>query len=119
MIQVGFDLLGGRPILLDDCSKIVTIPASSSLAVDTILLSELKSTEYFISVYKQDRTKIRTLNMLVNNINGLLQDAVYARIGNDIQVEISAEVSGLNAELKIVNLESFDINCSFKRTNLN
>jgi hypothetical protein len=108
------DLVNGQPKTVT-----VSIPSGSTVTVDSVLYASIKSIDYFISLYKPDFTKAKSLKMTVTKINSDLSDTVYSRVGNDVDCSVIANKVGLNANLIITNNEAFSIECSFKKQTLN
>jgi len=89
----------------------VTVPASSTLAVDTALLSSFRTGEYAVNFYNGTLLKTKSLKMLINNDDAGISDQVYAKRGDALNVAISAVESGPNFLLNVTNneLSSVDV----------
>jgi len=110
-----FDNKGCSPLIKSPC---YTVPANSTLTVDTLTLSQFKCLDYFLCIDKGSSFDPRTLSMKVWHNDTRVCDLVYARNRGDVSVEVIATNTGSNYELQVVNNESTDINVKYTRQKL-
>lgn len=90
------------------------VPQNSTKVVDAIPLSNFQALEYSVAFY--DSTgKSKTLKLFIRKDDGSLADQVYGKGGFPFNLAIGAFLNGLNAELRIQNLEPFPINIKAAR----
>jgi hypothetical protein len=92
-----------------------TILAGATKAVDAIPLSAFSALEYFVNTKSESPVKAKFLKVLVSKTDTEVETQVYARRGDQIDIEIDAFISGANAELRIKNNESFSLEIAATR----
>lgn len=71
-----------------------------------ILLSKFKTVKYILTLYGS--SKVRSLEVNVNNVNGALQDTITNVLGI-MDIAIDTEINSGKMSIKITNNENFDI----------
>lgn len=92
-----------------------TILAGATKAVDAIPLSAFSALEYFVNTKGDTPTKAKFIKVLVQKTDTDVETQVYARRGDQLDIEIDAFISGSNAELRIKNNESFQLEVAATR----
>ena len=83
-----------------------TIPALSSLDVDTVDLSLFKRLLYHASFSGDNQVKGMDLNVI--NTSGQVYDSIFARIG-DLPLQLTVLKTGSDAIVSVTNPNAFDI----------
>ena len=97
-----------------------TVLGSATKAVDIVSLSQLKSAKYFVSISNETNNRYRRFELNVTNDNSVLRDSVFGRLSSgSMNIEVSMKVNGVNAELEIINNETFDLDVELIRGVLN
>ena len=96
-----------------------TVNASSNLTFDTIALASFKSAEYIITYTNVTTSDVKSLKLSVVNDNGSLQDTVRDKKGANVDVDVSADVSGSDFQLNFTNNETDNIDISVAKLTLN
>ena len=95
-----------------------TIPASSTLIVDTIPLVSFRSISYIMNTRAPSTDREKNLKMDINKDDSQLKKQVYALSGAPLNVEINELITGPNYELEMVNNELFSVEVNFSRLTL-
>jgi len=97
-----------------------TVGGSSTVNIDTIPLSTLRSIRYFLELRNESFNRYKSFEMSAHNQNSVLCDTVYNKISEgSMMIEVSMKVDGSNAVLEIVNNETFDLDVELIRGVLN
>lgn len=83
------------------------IPATSIKIVDKIALSDFSKLTYDTSF--NGNLKEKGFLLTVINANSQLFDSIGFRLG-DLPLQLDVSISGLEAEIKVINPNAFDIN---------
>lgn len=94
--------------------KEVPVSAGSSEAIDTIPLSQYKTTKYFIEIGSISAHK--SVEMLGARSGAGVEDSVYAKIGDILDVGLSLDVVGPDVVLSATNNELFDVIVTLTKT---
>lgn len=92
-----------------------SVQAGMTKNVDTIPMSKFNRLEYGLQYNENGGPKTKAVKISVVKDDILVNDQVFAKHGNGIDVEINAIVTGTNFHLQVINNESFDIDLSFAR----
>jgi hypothetical protein len=93
----------------------LNVPASSTVVVDTNLISSFSRIDYILNLKDDPVTVTRSQNLVVNNNAGTISDQVSNRAGGSIDVSIQVTDDAIDAFLEITNNESFDLTLTFLR----
>ena len=83
----------------------VSAPASSPIIVDQLAVGIFNTAEYTINITNSTSNLTRTMKMLVHNQNGIISDTVYGRIGQGLNIAVSAVNTAGNMQLIVTNNE--------------
>ena len=95
-----------------------TIGAGQTLVADTLPLARFKGLDYSLRYEDNGETKHKAVKVLVQKSDTGLNDSVYSRIGNTLNIATNFIVTGPNLELQVINFETFAVNLTFTRTKL-
>lgn len=85
-----------------------TVPASSSLTIDTVVTAKFRKIRYDLTAW-QTGGKSKGMNLDVLNDDGEIFNTVYGRIGISLSMSIGASLSGSDTILVVTNPNAFDI----------
>lgn len=85
------------------------VPASTTLAVDTVLTASFRSLRYQTTAWGDTPEKAKAFVIAVVNNNGTITDSVYDRQGPAPKLSIGAVISGSDTLLNVTNPNLFDI----------
>ena len=88
-----------------------SVPATSMNAVDTLVTSTFISADYTIVLFNRIQNKSKSLKMTVRTLNSISKNQVFSRSGDPINITIDTIIAGANMEVRIVNNESYDLDC--------
>ena len=91
------------------------VSASSSLVIDTNLLSTFSRLDYIINFKDSPVTVTKSLKLVIQNDAGLLTDMVSERMGGAIDVDVIVTDDAVDAFVTIDNNEIFDVTITFLR----
>ena len=94
-----------------------TVPALSTLTVDTVATSKFRGLKYFLSAW-QIGGNSKSLDMRVQNNNGVISDTVSDRIGGVLSMSIGASISGSDTILEVTNPNGFALEIELFRFKL-
>ena len=97
----------------------VTIPASTTLVVDTVALSNFRHLEYVVTYEDLTTNDLKSSKILILNDNSSLDDSVFGRNGSNIKVALSATTNAGNMELEVTNSETNSVLFVAQRSILN
>lgn len=92
-----------------------TVPATSTLTVDTIKTAKYKNLRYHIVVHAAGFTK--SFDMSVINDGSSVKDSVFGRVGQ-LPASINALLSGTDTILEVTNPNAFDFEIELIRFKL-
>lgn len=87
----------------------LTIPASSTIQTNDVALTDFNSINYYMVFWNDTEVKRRNLNLTVIKKNATVNDIVYNKRGDNLNISLEAKVTGANAFVEIVNNETFDV----------
>lgn len=87
----------------------MTLPANQTTVVDAHFLDCFDGLEYSIIFFDATTLKKR-LNLIVSKTELGLATQVYGRSGSGLNLAIDAFIQGTQAELRVENMEAFDVN---------
>lgn len=93
----------------------VILPASTTTDVDAAVLNSVNCYQYEICLKEQGGNKRKTFNLLVANSSTGLQDQVFGRCGDGMNVDVSAVSVGPTYFLRFVNSESYNVILEYSR----
>jgi len=96
-------------------SGVLVIPASSTVVVDTNLLSTFSRIDYIINFKDDPITVTKSMKLVAQNNAGTVTDMVSERMGGSIDVAVSVTDDSVDAFLEITNNEIFDVVVTFLR----
>ena len=82
---------------------IAVVPASTTLAVDTVATAKFRSLRYQVTASGDTPEKVKTLVISITNNNGLVDDIVFDRNGDAPSLSIGAVISGSDTLLNVTN----------------
>ncbi len=88
-----------------------TVLATSTNAVDILDTSTFVSADYTIVLFNRTQNKSKSLKMTVRTLGVTSKNQVFNRSGDPINIAIDTVLSGLNMEVRIINNESYDLDC--------
>lgn len=91
-----------------------TIPASSTLDVETIVFNSILRGIYEVVIYSDAENKYKSFTANVSRRGSLVSDTVSAKLGDNIQVNTSFIQSGADLILRMQNNESYDVDVSLE-----
>lgn len=92
------------------------IPASTTLDIDSFLISDLKLVKYLQCFYNVSEDKYKTQEMIGSKENSVLTDQVYSRNGQALDLNVNLVQVSTDGKLRIVNNESFVVSFSILKT---
>jgi len=98
--------------------KELVVSGNTTQVVDLIPLSRLSRLEYIVEMRDVTSEKAKGFKFSVQKVESGLDDVLYAKTGNPINIEISANVNGSECEIEFTNNEIFDLALSFTRLKL-
>jgi len=114
LIQDLIDLINAGALVWQKFT--VTIPASSTVVVDTNLLSSFSRIDYILNFKNSPVTVTKSLKCIFQNNGGNLTDSVSERMGGPINVAVNGTDDSVDAFLEISNNESFPLTMTFLRS---
>lgn len=93
----------------------VLVDAGTTKVVEAVGMTEFSALEYFVNIKSSSPTKVKVLKVLVFKTDTDVETQVYARRGDTLDIEIDAFAAGSNAELRIKNNESFQLEVAATR----
>jgi len=92
------------------------IPGTSTFVVDIAALSQLKAAKYFVSISNEVNSRYNRFELNVTNENSNLRDTISNKfIAGGMNIELTVKVNGVNAELEVINNETFDLDIELIR----
>lgn len=88
-----------------------TVPANSTLIVDSELLTHFENIEYTFKIKKNLDSRSLKLSVHKSDVN--VKDQVYAKTGDPINIEMNTLSDGSEYSLEIVNNESVSVGLVF------
>ena len=93
----------------------IIVGASSTIVVDTNLLSTFSRLDYIINFKDDPITVTKSLKLVSQNDAGTLSNLVSERMGGAIDVEVDVTDDAVDAFLEITNNESYDVTVTYLR----
>lgn len=108
---------GGTPAVPSEVwtAATSTIPAGSTLAIDSVLLTQFRAIKYIVTVYNEANLTNRSFEMKVVNKFGSVDDQVYASIGSSIVFSIESLIVGPDMNLNLTNNTGYELTAKFAR----
>ena len=98
----------------------VTVGGSSTVNVDTIPLSTMKSVKYFISISNEANNRYKSFELNARNHNSDVRDTISNKQRTGVtNVDVEMKIDGSNAVLEFINNETFDLDVELIRGVLN
>jgi hypothetical protein len=89
-----------------------SIPAGTSIDVDTVPLSGFSSTKYYVQLKNPTNTAFKAFEIYCfRKGSSDVSDTLYARAGDALDVATSVIVSMGNVKLSLTNNEAFTVSC--------
>ena len=95
-----------------------SLSPTSTTVLDSLPLSSFVCAYYHLCFKEQGGVKTKTLKIDIRKVDTDVEDQVYARNGDSINIAVNAVTVGANMELQIVNNEAFGIDASFAKITL-
>lgn len=92
--------------------------AVSTTTLDSRPLSSLVCAYYQVCMKEQGGSRTKTLKIDIRKVDTDVEDQVYAKNGDVMNIAINAVTVGTNIELQIQNNESYGVDVSFARLTL-
>ena len=93
----------------------LTIPASSTVVVDTNLLADFSRIDYILNFKDDPVTVTRSQKLVAQNNAGTVTSTVTERLGGAIDADVDFTDDGVDGFLEITNNEVFDLTLTFLR----
>ena len=94
-----------------------TVPAASTIVVDVLPLASFKLAKFVVQMQNVPNNKYKSLEILASRRGASqVNDSVYAKVGDSINVSLNVLVSGSDVQLQAVNAESFDVDLTVTKT---
>lgn len=95
-----------------------SVSSVTTKIIDTVPMTDFRMLEYTLRASNSPNTKTRGLKMIVKVTDTTITDQVSSRIGDSLNMGISASISGSNVILSLQNFEAFQINYVLIRATL-
>ena len=86
-----------------------------TISVDTIPLECFNSLEYQLSVTNSDESLRKSLKLFVQKTDTDVEDTLFSKLGDPIQIEVSSEKVGQNLEIRVKNNEAYQLKANLLR----
>ena len=96
----------------------VIVPASSTVVIDTNLLTSFSRLDYILNFKDDPVTVTKSLKLVVQNDSGTLSEIVTERMGGSIDVDVDVTDDAVDAFVEITNNESFDLTVTFLKSKI-
>ena len=94
------------------------VGAGVNTVLDFLPVANMNCAYYFICFKEQGGVKTKTLKIDIRRVDMDVEDQVYAKNGDSMNIALTAVIVGTNMELQIQNNEAFGIDVEFTRLNL-
>lgn len=95
--------------------KKISIPASSTLVVDSLPFAPFKFAHYIVRIQNSTGSKAKSLNLEAQKVDNILRDLIFGKFGNSVDIEINTKSVSGQFQLEIVNNELEDLEVRFAR----
>ena len=93
----------------------VVVPASSTVVIDTTLLSTFSRIDYIINFKDSPVTVTRSFKLVVQNDGGTVSHVISERMGGSIDADIDVTDDAVDAFVEVTNNESFAVTVTYLR----
>ena len=110
-------IITNSPGISDDAIIEATIPASSSLDVDTVEYSDFESIRYLMRLFNTSQAKRRYFELkALKQSSGDVSDIIDSVFGDALDVDTQVLKSGTDMVVRMTNSESFDVSLRAKKS---
>jgi len=88
------------------------IPAGGSLDLDVIDFDDFGSVKYLLRFTNPGKTKTMALNAFGTRQGSDVEDTIYGKIGDQINISLNLVVDGTDVVLRLSTIESFNVEVS-------
>ena len=92
-----------------------TVSPGDTVAVDILNLSVFNHLEYIINIKNSAGNLVKSLKLSVKKDDSSLEDSVFVRLGQGIDVQVTTAINGSDYELRITNNEAFILDVNMAR----
>ena len=87
-----------------------SVSPSSTAILTTLPLASFRVKKFYIEAYSDAENKYKAMEMLATRKGAMgVNDTVYSRIGDPLNISLNLTVSGADVSLSVINNESFAI----------
>jgi hypothetical protein len=111
--------VGGTGSIVGDTDLVLvstTIPASSTLTVDTNTFASFNHADYSMHFKNAGSSVTKSLKLAVRKIGVSLGDTVSSKFGSAMNLSVIPQVVGSNMEVHVTNNEPFNVDLVFVKT---